>query len=354
MPSLPPGLEPYRGLLIFLAVVLIALLAIPASRRALRNLREQCSGCLDGLLVSNRPIKAARAAVEHKSAGLAARAKTRFQDWMVKYHERSTKEVLTLQVAERTHEDAIAALARAQQEAEDDAREGNPEKLAPSRSPFSLNSYYAMQLVLGIGDIVFTYFAFELWKLPTLLLVPLVILLGLLGVVLGHLCGQAIAKNNQSFAIATGIGAAVQCIILGATRFAYLLYQNQSQASQVDTISAIAAFGIPFLLVFTSTVLGAQVRYPTELEKARAMESAAEQWRDTTFARGALAAKRLLARMESRRLRMLEIVETYYRGFGFGWRNEPLDFSLPNIEVPEPLWPPPSARQNATSQAGAS
>jgi hypothetical protein len=346
MPTLPTALEPYRGLLIILLITVVLLLVIPASRRALRNLREQASGCIDGLLTSNRPVKAARAAVSRKASALAKSVETLFQKWMVSYHQKSTKRILILQVAERAHKDAVGALARAQQEAEDDARAGAMEKITASRSPFSLRTYYTFQIVLGVGDIVFTYFAFELWQLPTILLVPLVVLLGLLGVVLGHLCGQAIAHDKQSFAIATGIGAAVQCIILGATRFAYLL--SQSQATKVDTISAIAAFGIPFLLVFTSVVLGAQVRYPTELEKARARESAANQLCDTTFSGGALAAKRLLSQMESRKRRMLEIIETYYRGFGFGWRNEPLDFALPDIEVPEPLWPPPTARPPAS------
>ncbi|MBV8368530.1 MAG: hypothetical protein JO036_06290 [Candidatus Eremiobacteraeota bacterium] len=333
-------------------VVAIALLLIfPPTRRALRTLYEQIIGYRDGFFLSSHQLRSAEHAVTSKVDGFQHSVVRWCRKKMIKYHEETRKRYLGYTVALREHKDAAEALVRIEDQAKRDRSNGIFETSVSSRSPFSEKTYYTLQAIIGVGDIVFTYFAFELFALPTILLVPLVLMLGGIGVVLGHFCGQAIKNGNRPIAIATGIGCVGQSLILGATRFAYLL--SQAQVSNVDTISAIAAFGIPFLLVFTSVILGAQLRYPTALELARARESAAQHLCDATFAGGRIAAEKLNARMEERKWRTLEIIDAYYRGFHFGWRNEPLEFDDPQIKIPAAEWPPPAVAPETTPPAAA-
>lgn len=330
------------ALWLLLFVALAILLLIPAVRRALRNVYEQLCGVRDGLTMSNRPNKAAKSTVENKVATMWLRAEAYSHRRIMKFHKVARKRTEQLRSAQQDCEESEAALQRAQREADDDAKLGLMEKSLASRSPIRLSSYYAVQLILGIGDIVFTYFAFELWQLPTIVLVPLAVLLGLLGVILGHFCGQAIAHKKQLAAAAAALGATAQCIVLGSTRAAYLI--TQSSGHTIDAVSAIAAFGVPFLLVYTSILLAAHLRYPTELEKARAWASGSKRLRDAINARGDRETKRLAAELKARRDRALEVIRTYLRGFGYGWRNEPLTF--PNFgdtmktEIQPPAWPP--------------
>jgi hypothetical protein len=324
----------------------VAKAVVPQARRGRRlakwqafwNLREQLSGLVDGILFSNRSPKAARLAVARKLAGLQLRMEAKCNADMSAYHERSTELFLRFNDVNRSRALAASAFKAAELQERRATANGSRGSGAAPESLIRPDLYFTLQAMIVAGDVGFTYFSFELFLLPTILLVPLVLVIGFAGVAIAHACGQAITTGRHGISALLGVAAFIQCAILGATRFAYLL--SQSPVVRVDAIAAIAAFGIPLLLIFTSLLLALRVQFPTPIEQARENRSEAERRCELAYARGALAAAAVNEKMGARKARTLEIISAYNRGFHFGWRNEPLEFSVPAIEIPIAVWPP--------------
>jgi hypothetical protein len=251
---------------------------------------------------------------------------------------------------------ALAALADARRRIADAKQEGliigtgTPLDM-PQFLPLGPLTYYLMQFVLGCGDAVLTFLAFQTWHLSPAWLLLVVVLFGVVGAVLGHLCGQAIYRRKNGHAVAIGCICFLYCMLLGSMRFAWLAGHQESGGASL--INFLSAFGWPSVCIAVSVVIGSQLRYRTALEQALVDEIAAKNRSDRLNQHGLAAQKTLHDRMRGRKAYMTTLVDAYHRGFSFAWVSDPIVFPEQEISVPEDelaaLWPPPTRLESVST-----
>ena len=343
------------------AVVLLLLL--PASRRRLANLWMQISGWFDAKLLRSHHESLVVVAVTRKLAGIKLRTEAWFahalraaRPWFAKLGAAYNRALTEWESAQRR-------LAEAEQEA---AVNGvSSDTGMRSFLHISGPQYYAAQVLLGCGEAGLTYLSFQLWHLSPQVLLVAVVGFGLLGGVIGHMCGQAISRRQRGFAwLLCGVGL-LYCCILGAMRYAFLMQNADAGGGSLTNL--LGSFGWPSVCMALSVALGSQLRHATPLEQARIDESRAKTRCADLDQRGFAAAKGLRDAFEARALSMTTLMDAYRRGFSFGWsRRDPIAFPDQAIAVPyaelEALWPPsrwtgaappPSAVRTISSRNGA-
>ena len=316
---------------------------LPAFRHSVRTACEQLLGFIDGYYFSrHRSVKAASALVEARMVALAHRTEVRFQLAISDYQRRSATRLVRLRDATRK---AHAAVDEYQHELARRSSNAIPERAFGQF--MSATAYYAAQSFIGAFYVGFSYFTLEFWRLPTLVLAPLAMVLGSFGVIIGHFLGQALLLRQREITVATMVAAIVYCVVIGGARFEYLVSLRSFDASK--GMSVIAAFGVPFLVIFVSALLATQLRARTPLELARNTEIVAQRRADEAFQAELLASNGLSAMMHAQKARALELIGAYCMGFRLGWRHEAFEFPPePLIEVPPLRSPPPDVPLTAT------
>jgi len=329
----------------------ILLLLIPASRQWLKNMLMQISGWIDAHLLAKHNRDLAVMAVSRKLNSIKLRTEARFFYWLQQrrrcfawlgaaYNNRLT-----------VWESAFQKVA----EEEDGARSaGADDRLeAPQFLPLAPMMYRFVQGVIGTGEGVLTFIAFQLWHFSPIQLWGVVIFSGLVGALLGHCTGQAIYRRQLRPAVLIGLSALLYCTLLGSMRFAWLLAHSDSGGGSVTNV--VGAFGWPIVCMLVSIIVGSQLRYVTPLEQARLDETRAKQHCDQLNQRGMALVKVLRDRTRAKRAETTALVDAYHRGFSFGWKQEPLTFPDWQIVAPDgdidSLWPPARRSSGATSMS---
>jgi hypothetical protein len=342
--SAPLAISQTQVVAAVIAGTAILLLVVPASRQWLKNTSMQIGGWIDAHLLAKHHRELAVAAVSRKLSGIKLRTEARLLRWLQQRRRRFAWLGAGYNKCLTEWESAFQVLAEEEEAAHSTDASSQPE--TPQFLPLGPMTYRLVQCAIGTGEGVLTYLAFQLWHFPPILLLAVVAFSGLLGAVLGHLCGQAIYRRQLYHAVAIGLIALLYCTLLGSMRFAWLLTDSDSGGGSVANL--VGAFGWPIVCMLVSIVVGSQLRYLTPLEQARLDEASAKQRCDRVNQRGIALAKALGDQMRAKQAETAALVDAYYRGFSFGWGQEPLTFPDWRIIVPDEvgsLWPPPVARK---------
>lgn len=319
----------------FVLAVLLVLIAsaFPAVRRMIHGLSLQLQGASDALFKIKAPTDSALETVKNKVELIASRSFATCMRWKERWLVRARAAKIALDDAEHALSFATRELAEAQAE----------DRMAPRfdrarrTQSIPLRTYLVFSAFIAVGDIVFTFAAFELWDLPVVFLAPTCLLFGALGVVLGHYAGHAFAEGDRVRAWVVTAFATFYAFVLGTMRYAYMSRQNH------DTVfgNLISSWGIIVVLVAGSAILSSYLRLATRLEKALVKESRARSHRDRCFNAGQNSADVLRTRILGKWALTNALVHAYRRGFTLLWRGERLDFAAPPApSVADVEWPP--------------
>jgi hypothetical protein len=342
----PLGLSDLQILALVLAITAVMLLVIPASRFWLVNLWMQMNGWIDARLLRNHHTELVISAVSRRISSITLRTEAIFSHWL-----RGRRSFFGWLGA--AYNKSLAALEDARRKLSEEEQKALSVATItvadmPQFLPLGPAPYYLMQFVLGCGEGVLTFLAFQLWHLSPAALLVIVVLFALSGAAIGHCCGQAIYRRQVRQAIAIGSIGFLYCTLLGSMRFAWLAGHSESGGASIANF--LSAFGWPCVFFAVSVVIGSQLRYVTDLEQAQLDEGRAEERSDALNQRGRAATKALRDQMLARKAHKTTLIDAYHRGFSFGWVKDPIGFPDKQIVVPESdldeLWPParPSAR----------
>ena len=318
---------------------ILLLLAIPASRRWLVNLWMQVGGWVDARVLAKHHPELIVVAVAGRLSGITLRATALFAKWLRARRAWFSWLGAAYNRALTAWEDAQRTLL---EEEANVAGGADVQGDLPPFMPLGRVTYYTLQGVLGCGEGVLTYFAFQLWHLSPAWLVVVVLFSALVGACIGHLTGQAIYRRRVVHAVAIGLIGLAYCVLLGSMRFAWLSAHPESGGA--SPVNAVGAFGWPIVCLALGAVVGSQLRYLTPLEQARSAVAYAEQRCDALGRRGVAAVKALRDRMNAHASHKTASIDAYRRGFSIGWRSEPITLPASPIVLPdrelEALWPP--------------
>jgi hypothetical protein len=322
------------------AGVLFILLLIPATRHWLQTVLMQFNGWLDARLLRSHHEDLVVRAVSKRISGIMLATQSVFARWLRRCRAWFAWLGTAYNKALAVLEDARRKLAEEEQKALSVGQDAQHEM--PQFLPLGPVPYYLMQFVLGCGEAVLTYLAFQLWHLSPAGLLVIVALFGFVGAALGHFCGQAIYRRKVGHAIAIGCIGLLYCSLLGSMRFAWLA--GHSETGGVSLYNFLGAFGWPLVCLAVSVLTGSQLRYLTALEQAQADELRVAERCDRLNQRGIAAAKALRDQMNALQAYKTTLIDAYHRGFSFGWKANPIVFPDQSITVPDSeidgLWPP--------------
>jgi hypothetical protein len=317
-----------------IVLVMLVLLAIPSVRRSLHGLVLFFQGAFDAIVLRSRPSALVADTIRRKIALLVSRTEASLHIWLQRWLRRSGRCVTEFNDAVHRENDARNALEHAQRdELYAVAHPANNDRL----QPISRGAYIALTVPIAIGDVGFTFVAFELWDFPVVLLVPTAILFGLLGVVFGHFAGHAVHARERIRAGVIITFCLLYALVLGSMRYAYMSRQNH------DALAAnvISSWGVIVVLVAASAVLASQLRYRSSVERARLAESRERRLRERALQHGKLMTEALTARIKEKFAFTSALINAYRRGFNLLWRGEPPAVPEPVFSVPSQIvWPP--------------
>lgn len=342
----------YLRVALVLVIATMILAVIPASRRWLVNVWMQIGGWIDARLLRKHHQDLVVRAVTRRISGITLRTEAIFSRWLQQRRAWFSWLGARYNRAMRLWDEARRELA-AQELA---AQTAPAESDVPQFLPLGRGSYYLVQTILGCGEGVLTYLAFQLWHLSPLWLLVIVALLAVIGAGLGHLIGQAMYRRRVRHAIAIGCIGVLYCALLGGMRFAWLATHAENGGGSF--INCVSAFGWPTVCLALGVVVGSQLRYLTALAQARLNEMHAEHECDRLHQRGAGAVKALRDAMNARKAHKTTSIDAYHRGFSFGSARDPVAFPEQAVTVPDgevdALWPPVPSAPPAPSPASTS
>jgi len=340
----PPTIDPRAATVAIIAIVAIAALAIAPIRRWLHGMILMFQGAMDALVLANRSPALVSDTIARKFWFLKNRTEATFSNWFRGWLQKSGRIIERYNDAILREDNASRVLAQAY-EAESRAPQHPPHNDRLQPVPYRV--WLILTIFLALGDVVFTFAAFELWDLPVFLLGPIVVLLGVAGVGLGHFSGHAIyARERLQAAIIMVVGL-FYALVLGSMRYTFMARQSH------DSIfgNALSAYGIIVVLVALSTILGVRFPYVSSVRKAEMRVSLAQRRRGAFFQRGRLLTEALKARMEEKRSHALALMQAYQRGFNLLWRKEPPRFpDAPISTRTDIVWPPSPLAESTISQ----
>ena len=233
--SIPPNV---RIAALSLAVVILLLLIAPV-RRYLHVLYLHATGMLDASRLSKRPPAIVAMLVGEKLSGILRRLNISIQKVMKSWARRRRPlfNAYTLGFARYDyHARRLVTLLR-QRAA--DILSGRVTSDDDHRTPWMPPRLYTpIQMLLGLGDSLVTLLALQLFPIPYVVIVPLVLIVGAITALAGHYCGQAAKNKDTLWVVLSACIGLVICIIVGTMRFVYLSQPNNG----TDSVFANAAF----------------------------------------------------------------------------------------------------------------